>query len=200
MQNTEKTYHHKNLKQKILNYTMSELNHNSFLNISLRSISKKCDVSAGAIYRHFNDKSDLFQEVIKCISQNLAMYLRKDIETGLSSKEQLNQMGLNFIMYACEHKNHFQLLFESEYSINVSENKVNKGYLSDFPALIEFEKIINDLISEEQLHTNIYDLFVQIWSFIFGYTLLVVNNDISFTEQDIKKMIETILIGNGAKS
>ena len=61
---TNNSYHHGNLKKKILDEVLELLNFKSFDEISFRSISRNIGVVSSAPYNHFKDKKHLINEVI----------------------------------------------------------------------------------------------------------------------------------------
>lgn len=54
-----------NTKEMIIKVAREEFILNGYQKASLRNIASKCNITATALYRHFKDKEDIFQSVIK---------------------------------------------------------------------------------------------------------------------------------------
>lgn len=55
------------VKNRILDAALNEFYEKDFKNANLRSIASEADVSVGLIYSYFNNKDDLFDEVVKSV-------------------------------------------------------------------------------------------------------------------------------------
>lgn len=56
------------VKNRILEAALNEFYEKDFKNANLRSIASEADVSVGLIYSYFNNKEDLFDEVVKPVT------------------------------------------------------------------------------------------------------------------------------------
>ena len=54
-------YHHGNLKNELIEVGIKIISEEGFDHLSLRNISKQCGVSHNAIYRHFDDKEQMYR-------------------------------------------------------------------------------------------------------------------------------------------
>ena len=123
---TNNSYHHGNLKKKILEEVLELLSYKSFDEISFRSISRSIGVVSSAPYNHFKDKKHLIKEVILLGEKKLlnAILLEKK-----KSNEPTNQMLLiakAYLNFATEEKALFNLMFSKDNSelLHLSEKIV----------------------------------------------------------------------------
>ena len=64
MNTANNNYHHGNLSDEILNSAYNFVSENGYAAMSLRTIAENCDVSATAIYRHYETKEHLLADVV----------------------------------------------------------------------------------------------------------------------------------------
>ena len=58
-------------KERILNCAMKEFCDKGYNNTNIRNIAKKANVTTGAIYNHFENKENLFANIISDVAENL---------------------------------------------------------------------------------------------------------------------------------
>lgn len=66
----KKPYHHKNLKNDLIEKGIELVNKNGINQLSLRKVAQACGVSHAAPYSHFSNKEELLQEPILRIAPN----------------------------------------------------------------------------------------------------------------------------------
>ncbi|EHD1589144.1 TetR/AcrR family transcriptional regulator [Listeria monocytogenes] len=187
----KKAYHKKNLKEKILETTITLVEKEGFQNVSTRKIAKELGISSTAIYRHYPSLEDLFSKVIIRLSTILAKKLNQNINEKFSAKSCLEKVGIDFVHFSMEKTHFFNLLFLSPYSPKrIFESETT---LIEFPTISLFLQLVNRMIKENKLAIEPPSLFVQLWSFILGYSMLVREGNVLFEQSVIQHTIQCLI-------
>ncbi|WP_160132324.1 TetR/AcrR family transcriptional regulator [Listeria monocytogenes] len=187
----KKAYHKKNLKEKILETTIALVEKEGFQNVSTRKIAKELGISSTAIYRHYQSLEDLFSKVIIRLSTMLAKKLNQNINEKFSAKSCLEKVGIDFVHFSMEKTHFFNLLFLSPYSPKrIFESETT---LIEFPTISLFLQLVNRMIKENKLAIEPPLLFVQLWSFILGYSMLVREGNVLFEQSVIQHTIQRLI-------
>lgn len=86
---------------------------------SIRNIANEINYSPGSLYFYFKDKSEIFHELHK-EGFNLLMSRLKVLAKVSDPFERLKAIGLNFIEFAQEHRDYYNLMFIVEEPVNAS--------------------------------------------------------------------------------
>ncbi|MDY0288527.1 MAG: helix-turn-helix domain-containing protein [Sphaerochaeta sp.] len=106
----------------ILTHAKAEFLALGFERASLRTIATKAGVTTGAVYRHFNNKQDLFDALVAPIRNDVLLrfqceteaYINRLAEEGLApmwNREESQWNMREFILYIYAHFDEFRLLF-----------------------------------------------------------------------------------------
>jgi len=109
---TKQTYHHGDLRHDLLEAATDMIKKNGIEALSLRKLATQVGVSRTAPYHHFKDKNDLlcaiaeqgFRERSKIIESQL-------IDQTSSSKEQLKNYMVDYINFAQQNPEIYELMF-----------------------------------------------------------------------------------------
>ena len=82
----KKPYHHKNLKNDLIEKGIELVNKNGINQLSLRKVAQACGVSHAAPYSHFSNKEELLQEMQLHITKKFTIDL--NIDSGRESNYQ----------------------------------------------------------------------------------------------------------------
>ena len=152
-----------------------------YQNLSVRKFTKEINMTTGAFYKHFKDKQELYNTILKILARNFIEKL-PDM-SNKSSLDQLIELSQYFVSQAEKNPNiiTFILFTESNASYVFGSNIDGCTLRAKF---LELTKELNhSQLSDE-------DFFLQIWSFIQGYLLLVKNG---LAKYDAKLVEHTIL-------
>ena len=111
---TKISYHHGNLKKKIIDEALELLKHKSFDEISFRAISRKIGVVSSAPYNHFKDKKHLIKELILIGEKKLLDIILVEKKKSKVPSEQLRLIAKSYLNFASEEKALFNLLFSKD--------------------------------------------------------------------------------------
>lgn len=159
-------YHHKNLRQALLQLTTKMIAEEGQDAVTLRELARRLNVSRTAPYRHFKDKGTLLAAVaLECFTK-LNLELLQDFNIATNGLQRLHRMMCHYITFAISHPEHYRLMFGDDLS---------KG--SDYPELQsaadETFAIITQAISQCQeagmLHNaDPKDHAYVVWSTVHG--------------------------------
>ena len=88
------------LKEQLIQTGIDEIGKHGIEQLSLRTVAKACGVTHGTPYRHFESKEGYLKVVLGQLSQFLNQEINQSIDATTSAREQLTQLGLNFIIFA----------------------------------------------------------------------------------------------------
>jgi len=125
--------------QKILDSALEEFMEFGFEKASLRRIARKCDISVSALYKHFDNKEELFATLVSPAVDGFIDAYKNTMEDGFKNikRDDIVKLMLNsnesewVINYIYEHYEAFKLL------ICKSKGTRFENYLNQ---LIEFEE------------------------------------------------------------
>lgn len=165
-------------KEMILNAAFEITKKDGISKVSNREIAKKLNCSIRPIYYQFKNSDELFNSLYNMIYE----YFYKFILANLNDKfPKYKQVGLNYIKFAREEKNFYQVLFLNK---NCNLDTFNGNNDSNFNKVKDFIKISTNLSNED-----INDFHFKMWTFCHGLATLLANDKIYLTDEQIKILI-----------
>ena len=162
----------------ILNAAFEITKKDGISKVSNREIAKKLNCSIRPIYYQFKNSDELFNSLYNMIYE----YFYKFILANLNDKfPKYKQVGLNYIKFAREEKNFYQVLFLNK---NCNLDTFNGNNDSNFNKVKDFIKISTNLSNED-----INDFHFKMWTFCHGLATLLANDKIYLTDEQIKILI-----------
>ena len=179
------------LKEQLIQTGIDEIGKNGIEQLSLRTVAKVCGVTHGTPYRHFESKEGYLKVVLAQLSLFLNQEINQSIDATGSARDQLTQLGLNFIIFAKTYPHFFEALF---IKFPFKYMKVTQDTIlleSDLPG---FEELVLKLRKEEKFNNSEAESLFHFWSFITGLAVLT-NSPIGqdLDPQDIQSTIEHML-------
>lgn len=184
-------YHKENLKDQILNLTIQVIKTENYQAVSVRRLAKELNVSPTAIYRHYDNLDNLYQQVAEIFSYEFTKYLltQYDQKQLSSPMEELETLGYHFVKYATAAKNEFEFLFLSEHSLK----DVSLATAKDVPLIKLMASVIERMNQSAAGRLDQELLFKQIWCFIFGYAVLVSQHELTLDHHLIQATIKSLI-------
>ncbi|WP_049507829.1 TetR/AcrR family transcriptional regulator [Streptococcus anginosus] len=160
------------LKERLIQTGIKEIEDHGIDQLSLRTVAKSCGVTHGTPYRHFESKENYLKVVLKRLSVYLNQEIQKEIDWKASARNQLAQMGFNFIIFAKAYPYFFEALFIKfpfKY-IKVTQDTISLD--SDLPGFAAFKRIVLELRKDEGFTNSEAEILFHFWSFISGLAVL----------------------------
>jgi AcrR family transcriptional regulator len=157
-------------------------------NVSMRKIAEKINYSPGTIYLHFKDKESILFSLHETAFSKFFEALNKT-SNETDSLKRLSEMGKNYIMFALENPEYYDLMFINKCvseSIKREEHKwigmESYRLLCDTIALCSKDGYIHP----EQIEIAAFSM----WSFVHGVASLVIKKRLSvIPEKDLDNLI-----------
>ncbi|MEJ6391638.1 TetR/AcrR family transcriptional regulator [Gymnodinialimonas sp. 2305UL16-5] len=112
MNKRNKSYHHGDLKQALLDEALRHIRAEGIESLSLRACSKAVQVSPGAAFRHFKDKRELATAIAahgyRLMCAAILEYQSKAEDTEMA---QFRAVGEGYVAFALNEPNLFHLMF-----------------------------------------------------------------------------------------
>ena len=165
-------------KEDILNAGFDITRKYGISKVSNRELAKYLNCSIRPIYYQFKNSDELFNELYKKIHNYFYSYILNNLNDKITKYK---QVGLNYIKFAREEKNFYQVLFLNN---NCDLNTFNDDMDKSFDILKGFIKTSTKL-SEEDIN----DFHFKMWTFCHGLATLLANNKVNLTDKQINILI-----------
>ena len=130
----QKSYHHKNLKEALLQKTMQLIETKGYEKITLRELAKLLGVSRTAIYRHFDSKEHLFETIILHGFEELKEQIQSVYDQELTIVEKIAKTGEVYVAFAMDSSARYRLMFGDklmqlrEKSCDMDQNQLDSSF------------------------------------------------------------------------
>ena len=136
-------------KEIIIEAAEKEFIAKGYANTTLRRIASKCNITATAIYRHFEDKEDIFQTVIKPFVDRVKSQAE---EIEKKDYDFLNNNELDSVWeFEGECNLHFELLFNFKRPLVMLVIRERREWLKNYLLDIEYSSTMRYLKRMEEL-------------------------------------------------
>lgn len=185
------SYHHKNLKNDLIENAIQIISKEGIEAVSLRSLSQKCNVSHNAIYRHFESKEKLLECARDYVTEKLCAHLKNSIEkVEKYDIETINILGFSYIDFYKNNKTYFSFLYRnSKEKITLTLDDIEDNYSPfeifrcTFLNYIKISKISREDGLKKLIHY---------WADLNGLVSFIVSSNVEFDEK-YKICLEDIL-------
>ena len=167
-------YHHGNLRDDILKAAYSFVKENGYAAMSLRGIADQCNVSATAIYRHYETKEHLLADVV------IKGFVEFNMSVEGKEEDDIFQRSENYLAFAFDNYNIYDLIFSQSVVEFLKFPKIlevaDKAFESLLESVKEHDKSLNDLSASNKA--------IHIWSFLHGMSSISKKMDVAFNLPD----------------
>lgn len=192
----KKHYHHRNLKNELIEVGVKIISEKEFDYLSLCNISKQCDVNHNAIYHHFADKEQMIDCCRSYVTEHLTNYLNKSIsELDPTEIDTLHTLAYAYIHFYKEHPTCFCFLYRnSSIKIVFTMNENSDNY----PLYKIFRKVYL-VIAEKNGESKEKSLkqLLRYWSLMHGAISLLISPNVEFpgdTKDYLKDFFRIMLV------
>ena len=174
MNSVNHKYHHGNLRDEILRAAYNFVLENGYSTMSLRGVAEQCNVSATAIYRHYETKEHLLADVVAKGFNEFNMSVKGNEE------EDIFQRCENYLAFAFDNYNIYDLLFSQSVVEFLKFPQIlevaDRAFESLLESVKEHDKSLNDLSASNKA--------IHIWSFLHGMSSISKKMDVAFNLPD----------------
>ncbi len=104
-------YHHGDLKRVLLAGARALIAEKGLEGFTIRELARRVDVTHGAAYRHFEDKTALLAEIAKCGYADLHRQIEGATSAANGLREWLTAIARAYVQYALSHPAEYQVMF-----------------------------------------------------------------------------------------
>lgn len=163
--------------------------------VTMRAIAKRVGVTATALYRHFESKDALLQEVIDEGLRLFASYLYRALE-GPDARTRLRLSGMAYLEFGLEHPAFYRTIFMSDQPRGARESQTSATFQFLMDRVDEcIEAGILEPASPE-------DLAITIWAHTHGLLSLYISTGLPMAENEFRsryaKSLGLMIKGIGA--
>ena len=174
MNSVNHKYHHGNLRDEILRAAYNFVLENGYSTMSLRVIAEQCNVSATAIYRHYETKEHLLADVVA------KGFIEFNMSVKGEEEDNIFQRCENYLAFAFDNYNIYDLLFSQSVVEFLKFPQIlevaDKAFESLLESVKEHDKSLNDLSASNKA--------IHIWSFLHGMSSISKKMDVAFNLPD----------------
>lgn len=189
MAQQRQTYHHKNLRNTLIETGIKIVSTEGIHRFSLRKVAAACGVSHAAPYSHFQNKEELLDAMQLFITDRFSIQLESSIQNNTNVAEILKDMGIAYVSFFVNNPAYFPFLYSQsnikiDLSLSIPDDQNYKPY-------IIYKNIVSKLL--EQTHCSEEkknDIIITIWAFIHGVTSLATMNNVSYDNDWKEKVID----------
>ena len=174
-------YHHKDLKNTLIEKGIELVNEEGLKTFSLRKVATACGVSHAAPYSHFQNKEQLFSAMQNYITDEFSRLLEETVAAHGSEPNALEYLGKAYIFFFMDNPHYFSFLFtQSAVKIDLSSLADNGNNYRPFE--IYKETVFALLDKSNYPKARRQDAIIAIWSFVHGLASVVTMKNVVYDE------------------
>ena len=166
-------------KDMILNVAFEIVREEGMEKLNNKEIAKRLKCSIRPIYYQFKNVEEMQEELYKKIEKFFYQFL---LDNMIDDIPKYKQVGINYIKFAKQEKNFFQILFMS--NIGLSPDAFVSKAGDDYK---EIEKLVK--ISTNIKEEDIKGFHTKMWFYCHGIATLVANGTIKVNEEQIRDLL-----------
>lgn len=177
-----KTYHHKNLKNELIEKGIELVNEYGLSQISLRKVARACNVSHAAPYSHFANKDELLVAMQSHITEQFTETLEKTISEYKGKSEFLLEFGKAYISFFISRPQYFTFLFQQGnmlIDLNIDSQEENNYK----PFVIYKTQVLNLLESSGMSQSKKQDFIIALFAYVHGLTSLATMKNVHYSKK-----------------
>ena len=178
----KKPYHHKNLKNDLIEKGIELVNKNGINQLSLRKVAQACGVSHAAPYSHFSNKEELLQEMQLHITKKFTEVLENTVSQYRGTPIFLLEFGKAYISFFISHQGNIQI-----------DLNIDSGRESNYqPFAIYKEQVLKLLADTNMTQSKKEDLIVALFAYVQGLTTLATMENVHYAYKWEDKLTDLI--------
>ncbi len=171
-----------NVKDKLIQAGIEELNRYGAADFSMRRVSAKCGVSCAAPYKHFENRKDFIYAIIKYVNSQWQKVQENILkEAGNDTESQIIELSINYVKFLVENPNLRTILMLKEGEFDNTYHKKDGEMESVSQRLID--KFCDDNNIPAELRTS--RTFI-IRSLIFGAVMVFGNGEAECNDETLE--------------
>jgi AcrR family transcriptional regulator len=175
--NKKTSYHHGDLRQKLLDEAVLLIREDGLAGLSMRKLAINAGVSRTAAYHHFKDKDDLLSAIAEEGFARFQTLHRNAVERGmdLASREGAMEFNRGYVKFATDNPEYYDLMFGGQVWRTASlTESLKKVAFASFRDSVE---MVKELQEQGRIRQDLDALrFAQVrWSTMHGMSRLLID-------------------------
>lgn len=190
----ENRYHHKDLREELIDAGIKLLDTDGYENFSLRNVAKACGVSHTAPYRHFKNKDDLISALAEKINSQFNDSLKAAVTAHPDSiTDQISEMGCAYVGFFLKNPVYLRIMFLSNLDKKVNLPPESDGSLPRNVFLEAVRRYAAEKAAKSSGgQTDPDALALKLWGLVHGITVLLVHGDFKY-DGDSMELVRKII-------
>lgn len=185
------SYHHKNLKEELLNAAIRLIAEVGTEAFTLREVARRAGVSHNAPYRHFQDKNDLLSAVAAQGFERLTASMHRAMSEARNAEDRLRLCGRGYVQFALRWPQHIQVMFDLAEPKKISPECKRAGDRA-FQTLLD---CVIALQAEGSLPVGDPHTFAIIaWSSVHGFAKLAIAGRLPFSQSQALDFLNLVSV------
>lgn len=174
----QKSYHHGNLKDALIEAGIQIVDREGLQSLSLRKAAALCGVSHAAPYNHFRDKEELLGAMQEHISERFAGRLEEALQSHDGQEDVLLLLGCAYLRFFLDNPRYYGFLF-GRVGVTVDLDDLDQD---NYPPFDIFKTAAQRILKargvpeEEHLKT-----VLAMWSVVHGFTGMATMNTVNYS-------------------
>lgn len=189
----KKPYHHKNLKNDLIEKGIELVNEKGIDRLSLRQVAQACNVSHAAPYSHFSNKDELLQEMQSHITNQFTSVLKDTVSKYSGTPDFLLEFGKAYISFFISHPQYFSFLFQQE-NIQIDLDIDSNEESNYQPFTIYKEQVLKLLADTKMTQSEKENLMIALFAYVQGLTSLATMKNVHYSSKWQNKLADLIKI------
>jgi AcrR family transcriptional regulator len=185
----KQAYHHKDLRNALVDEALAILAVGGPGDITLRELARRLGVTHTAPYAHFSDKRALLHAVSDAGFERLARLLER-CELQPDPAHAIAAMGREYLRFARENANLYRLMFADPELADDPECELSPGGAAAFSALMRAVERIGPPAG-----VDVRDLSAAIWALVHGIAMLEIDRRIN--GKTMQSAEDVLALGSG---
>lgn len=193
MQDKKKDYHHKNLRNALIEKSIEIVSSEGVQSFSLRKAAAACGVSHAAPYKHFQNKEQLLSAMQEHITDRFSTLLEEVIRKYEGTPVLLKQMGLAYVAFFIKNPTYFSFLYSQsdiviDLQCQIPEEENYRPYMLYKKAVISILEQVHYPLEKQN------DVVISLWAFIHGIVSLATMSNVRYGnwEQKVTDFIDML--------
>lgn len=189
MSKQKKTYHHKDLRNALIEKGIEIVNIEGMQAFSLRKVATACGVSHAAPYSHFQNKEELLEAMQQHITDRFSEILEDTIKQCKNTSELLKELGLSYVSFFVENPTYFSFLYsQSNIKIDLTSSVPDE---ENYKPYIVYKNVVKGFLEQiDYPKGQQNDVIITIWAFIHGITSLATMNNVHYNNMWEQKVVD----------
>lgn len=183
-------YHHGNLREALLEQGVRLLEESGEPRFSLRELARRVGVTANAVYRHFASKDVLLMGLASAgMRQFTAEQAQAWAATEGTSAEKFLATGCAYVRFARQNPALFRLMF-GRFIVEHHSEELERESRHAFAAL---KSAVAATLNVDDDAESVPDAANAAWAVVHGFSHLILDGQMSGSDESLDEMVETAL-------